>query len=81
MQVLEFARQLGEARSFYGYEPDSTIASLLIKIMPSNNVKFVPLQGCNFPTNENIFTAIIKTIAKGLNTVYGFSVNISVSYF
>ena len=78
--MIELTKLLGESRSFYGFESDSTIASLMIKIMPTARVEFKPLQGCSFTNDKNIFTAILQTIAEGLNKVYGFNINVSVSY-
>jgi hypothetical protein len=67
---------MGESKSFYGYNPDSTLLSLLIRTLPASDHKQYKSFKPRIPNNDrSIFAFIIRITTQGLHDVYGFNID------
>ena len=73
-QVVDFVESAGASKNFYGYEKDSTIPSLLIKYLPTESKRCMPLTGYPAGDHQNTLAFILKVLCKGLREVYGFKI-------
>ena len=64
----------GASKNFYGYEKDSTISSLLIKYLPTESKRCMPLSGYPAGDHQNTLASIFTVLGKGLREVYGFKI-------